>query len=102
MDIAGLRERIDAIDVALVELLNQRGECARQIGYLKRALHAPIYEPQREVDVLNNVIAHNRGPLSDVAVRRLFERVIDEMRTIQKDELLKKTEAGSGADRAQP
>lgn len=100
MDIASLREKIDAIDVQLVELLNRRGEYAREIGHLKAQVQAPIYEPRRELDVLKNVMAANRGPLSDVALRRLFERIIDEMRKIQKDELLqemKQTGQGGAA-----
>ncbi|HUX66952.1 MAG TPA: chorismate mutase [Terriglobales bacterium] len=95
MDIAELRQRIDTIDRQLVELLNQRCQCAREIGYLKRSLDLPIYEPNRESTVLANIGEANRamgGPLSELALRRVFERIIDEMRTIQKDELLRERE----------
>ena len=96
MEIADWRERIDAIDRQLVELLNQRCQCARAIGQLKRSLDLPIYEPNRETTVLANIVAANRamgGPLSELALRRVFERIIDEMRTIQKDELLRDRES---------
>ncbi|HVA62778.1 MAG TPA: chorismate mutase [Terriglobales bacterium] len=92
MDIEKLRQRIDSIDRQLVELLNQRSQCAREIGFLKRSLDLPIYEPNRETTVLANVADANRGPLSELALRRVFERIIDEMRTIQKDELLRDRE----------
>jgi chorismate mutase len=49
-----------------------------------------VYEPKREDQVFANVVAHNRGPLSSEAVRRVFERIIDEMRTVQKLKILQK------------
>jgi chorismate mutase len=51
---------------------------------VKRAHAMPVYEPQREDQVYQNVLDHNHGPLPADAVRRIFERVIDEMRTLQK------------------
>lgn len=88
MDISDWRERIDAIDVQLVELLNQRCRCAQAIGHLKRNESMPIYEPNREKKVLGNVYQANQGPLSNAALQHIFERIIDEMRAIQKVELL--------------
>ncbi|HEY7855306.1 MAG TPA: chorismate mutase [Terriglobales bacterium] len=85
MTIAAWRERIDAIDRQLVELLNQRCQCAREIGRLKKELDLPIYEPNRETAVLENAQQANRGPLSPMALRRVFERLIDEMRAAQKE-----------------
>jgi chorismate mutase len=55
-----------------------------EIGRIKQVLHLAIYEPKREDQVLQNVLTHNRGPLPPAAVQRIFERVIDEMRTVQK------------------
>jgi chorismate mutase len=71
------RRRIDAIDQKLVELLNERAQCAIEIGHLKRSEGLPVYQPDRERQILANVESANRGPLEDTAVRRLFERVID-------------------------
>ncbi len=82
--LAECRVRIDEIDVQLLELLNQRTEIVHQIGRIKEELHLAIYEPKREEQVFDNVVGHNRGPLPNDAVKRIFERVIDEMRTIQK------------------
>ena len=79
-----LRRRIDAIDRQLVELLNERAGCARDIGREKEAGGQPIYQPQREAEVLANVRAMNRGPLDDDAVTRLFERIIDEARRLER------------------
>ena len=78
------RDRIDEVDRRLLDLLNQRTSIVEQIGRIKQHLDLPIYEPKREDQVFANVLTHNRGPLPPEAVQRLFERIIDEMRTVQK------------------
>ena len=82
--IDALRDRIDALDARLVELLSERAQCALDIGDLKRALKIAIYQPARERDVLDHVCRLNRGPLDDEAMRRLFERIIDEARRLER------------------
>jgi chorismate mutase len=82
--LAGYRKTIDSLDVRLLELLNQRTRVVEQIGQVKESLAMPIYEPKREDDVFHNVIAHNAGPLTTDAVKSIFERIIDEMRTLQR------------------
>ena len=83
-DLAECRKRIDAVDVKLLEMLNERTRIVEEIGQIKQRLGLPIYEPKREDDVFRNVLNHNHGPLPAEAVKRLFERIIDEMRTLQK------------------
>ena len=77
------RRRIDDIDRKLVELLNERSRCALEIGKLKQAQNLPLYQPDREREVLENAERANPGPLSDAAIRRLFERIIDEARSAE-------------------
>jgi len=84
VDIDDWRKRIDEIDAQLVELLNRRGECAIEIGKLKRALKMEIYSPEREKEVLQNVRRLNNGPLGSDAIQRLFERIIDESRRLER------------------
>lgn len=79
-----LRGRIDDIDAQLVQLLSERAECALGIGELKRALRMAIYQPAREADVLAHVCGINPGPLDNEAIRRLFERIIDEARRLER------------------
>ena len=79
-----LRRRIDEIDEQLVRLLNARAECALSIGREKRLVGLEVYQPEREKDVLQHVQAVNRGPLDDAAVKRLFERIIDEARRLER------------------
>jgi chorismate mutase len=78
------RVLIDAVDIRLLELLNERTRVVEDIGRVKRAAKLPIYEPKREDQVFENVTTHNGGPLTPEAVKRIFERIIDEMRTIQR------------------
>jgi chorismate mutase len=83
-DLARCREQIDEVDRRLLDLLNERTAVVEEIGRIKRVMHMGIYEPKREDQVFNNVLTYNRGPLPPEAVKRIFERVIDEMRTVQK------------------
>ena len=80
-----LRERIDALDEALVRLLNERAACALAVGREKMAAGLEIYQPAREAEVLAHVQQVNSGPLDDEAVKRLFERIIDEARRLDAD-----------------
>ena len=82
--LAESRKKIDEIDVKLLELLNQRTSAVEAIGQAKESLGMPIYEPKREEDVFRNVTDHNSGPLTTDAVKSIFERIIDEMRTLQR------------------
>ena len=79
-----LRERIDALDEQIVALLNQRAACALEIGEIKRSINMAIYQPGREKDVLDHVRRVNPGPLDGDAVMRLFERIIDEARRLER------------------
>jgi chorismate mutase len=80
------RVRIDEIDAQLVLLFNERAKCAIEIGHIKRKLGMEVYSPKREAEVMANVAGANHGPLDSEAIRRLFERVIDESRRIERIE----------------
>ena len=84
MNLHDWRSRIDEIDRKLVELLNERSRCALEIGKLKQAENLPLYQPEREEEVLQNAEQSNPGPLTDGAIRRLFERIIDEARSAER------------------
>ena len=79
-----LRLRIDAIDRKVVRLLNERAGCAIALGRVKKERGLPIYQPAREEEVLGNVRRASGGPLESEALRRLFERIIDESRRIER------------------
>ena len=84
MNIDDWRIEIDSLDLQLVELLNRRAQCAIEIGIIKHEQGLPVYSPTRESEVLNNVTHHNHGPLDNEAIRRLFERIIDEARRVER------------------
>ena len=82
-DLKGLedwRRKIDELDRKLVDLLNERCRCADEIGKLKQDFGVEVYSPEREEEIIRNMIEHNPGPLTKEAVQRLFERIIDESR----------------------
>ncbi|MBP6716166.1 MAG: chorismate mutase [Acidobacteria bacterium] len=83
-DLGELRRAIDEIDEQLVVLLNQRAAHALEVGRIKHAAGMAVYQPAREAEVLAHVCALNAGPLDDGAVTRLFERVIDENRRLER------------------
>ena len=78
------RVLIDEVDRRIVALLNERTRVVENIGNVKRGATLPIYEPKREEQVFANVTGANQGPLTEEALRRIFERIIDEMRSIQR------------------
>jgi chorismate mutase len=82
--IASLRTEIDKVDEDLVRLLNQRARWALQIGQSKRAMGLGVYEPEREAEIIARVARLNDGPLSRAALQRLFERIIDESRSLER------------------
>ncbi len=93
MDIDDWRKKIDELDRKLVELLSERAQAAVAIGRLKRDTSLPIYEPDRERIVFANVQEANRGPLPGRDLVRIYERIIDVMRNVQKEEIVPKGEA---------
>ena len=96
-DLQALRERIDEIDRLILALLNERSTAANLIGRIKKVLGVPVYAPRREEEVLEQVRAANCGPLPDRAVRHLFERIIDETRSLERK--LSDAESGSETER---
>jgi|SRR5690554_490036 len=92
--IAGWRNKIDELDRQLVQLLNERTRCAIEIGKIKRKLNLEIYDPKREEEVIRNVQAAGNGPLTNDAIKRLFERIIDETRRTEREHRQKTDLAG--------
>ena len=96
MDIEDWRKKIDELDRQLVALISERARAAVAIGKLKRDTSMPIYEPDRERVVFENVQAANRGPLAGRDLVRIYERIIDVMRNVQKEEIVTKSEESIG------
>jgi len=92
MDIEDWRKKIDDVDRKLVALLSERAKAAIAIGRLKRDTSLPVYEPDRERVVFENVQNANHGPLPGRDLVRIYERIIDVMRNIQKEEIVTSSE----------
>lgn len=102
MDIEDWRRKIDDLDRQLVRLMNERAQCAHEIGRLKRSSAMPIYEPDRERIIFQNIARVNDGPLSDVQLRQVYERLVDVMRQIQQEEMAPEAENQAEATELEP
>jgi chorismate mutase len=102
MDIEDWRKTIDDLDRELVRLMNERARCAHEIGRLKRNSAMPIYEPDRERIIFQNIARDNPGPLSDVQLRQVYERLVDVMRQIQGEEMAPEAENQREATELEP
>ncbi|HEY6447534.1 MAG TPA: chorismate mutase [Acidobacteriaceae bacterium] len=87
MDIETFRREIDELDRQIVLLISKRAAAAQEIGRLKRQTDLPVYEPNRERVIFDNVRSHNPGPLPDAELVHIYERIIDVMRALQRNEL---------------
>ena len=83
------RDKIDDVDRRILALLNERTKIVESIGKIKASANLAVYEPRREDAVFRNIAEHNKGPLSPDAAKRVFERIIDEMRKIQRERMEK-------------
>lgn len=97
MTLEELRQTIDVLDRQLVQLLNERARAAQIVGHLKAATQLPVYEPAREKLVYANVRAANQGPLPDIELTHIYERIIDVMRALQRNELASERDARQNA-----
>ena len=84
MTIDDIRLAIDELDQQLLQIFNRRAALALQIGEIKKELDLPVYDPGREKLIFERMRAANPGPLDDGAIVRLFERVIDESRRLER------------------
>ena len=84
MTIDDFRSEIDRLDGELLRIFNQRAQLALKIGELKKTTGLPIFDPSREKKIFQRMKKENPGPLDDQAIVRLFERVIDESRRLER------------------
>jgi chorismate mutase len=84
MTIDELRQEIDRLDSELLSIFNRRASLALKIGEIKKERALPVYDPSREKKIFERMKQDNHGPLDDQAIVRLFERVIDESRRLER------------------
>lgn len=76
MEIESLRSKIDALDRAIVRLINRRAAVAQEIGKRKAPLRAPVYDPEREREVYESVVSRNEGPLSNETIKAVYREIM--------------------------
>jgi chorismate mutase len=84
VDINEIRKRIDLLDDVLLRIFNERARLALEIGHLKKELNLPVFDPSREKRIFARMKEDNPGPLDDEAIVRMFERVVDESRRLER------------------
>jgi chorismate mutase len=84
MSIDDIRKRIDLMDDVLLRIFNERARLALEIGHIKKDLGLPVYDPSREKRIFARMKEDNPGPLDDGAIVRMFERVVDESRRLER------------------
>jgi chorismate mutase len=84
MEIDEIRKRIDLLDDVLLRVFNERARLALEIGQIKKGLGLPVFDPAREKRIFARMKGDNPGPLDDGAILRLFERVVDESRRLER------------------
>ena len=84
MEINEIRKRIDLLDDVLLRIFNERARLALEIGHLKKGLDLPVFDPSREKRIFTRMNEDNPGPLDNGAIVRLFERVVDESRRLER------------------
>jgi chorismate mutase len=85
-NIDDLRERINSIDDELLRLFNERAKLALEIGRMKKEQGLPIHIPSREEQIITRVQQENPGPLPPTSIARLYQRLIEESRTLEEED----------------
>ncbi|MRJ03342.1 MAG: prephenate dehydratase [Epsilonproteobacteria bacterium] len=86
MKLEELRRRIDEIDDTILKLLNERMEVVKKVGELKNKTGAPIYRPEREIEILNRLKEKNPGPLTESAIEAIFLEIFAVSRNLERPE----------------
>jgi chorismate mutase len=84
LEINEVRKRIDLLDDVLLRIFNERARLALEIGFIKKKTNLPVYDPSREKRIFSRMMDENPGPLDNEAIIRLFERVVDESRRLER------------------
>jgi chorismate mutase len=83
-ELARVRDAIDELDKAIVELLNERATLGREAGRAKHlAGRRAIKDPEREREVLIRVVMANNGPLSQADLLSIYRRVVAATRSLE-------------------
>lgn len=80
-----LRSKIQAIDKKILDLLHERAEIAIEIGKIKKRQHLPVYDPERESELLDVLVRNNKSPLSAEAITNIYRAIMSESKKLQQE-----------------
>lgn len=84
----GIRDRIDALDERIVELLSQRAALSREVGQIKTASSEEVFKPSREKEILDRLVRLNRGDLPEEHLRSIYREVLSSSRALQRPQVV--------------
>lgn len=84
MDIDDWRKRIDEIDSDILKLLNERIMCVINIAAIKKQKKMPVYQAEREDNIIKRLLEENNGPIEDLNIRNIFSMILTESRRVQR------------------
>lgn len=90
------RDEIDAIDIEILKLLNQRAEIALRVGAAKSNVDTSLCDPQRESEVIDRLTSENPGPFDATSIENIFQRIIDESLYLQQRNFQRSPEHEAG------
>lgn len=91
-DLKDFRKEINSIDIELLFLFNRRANLVVDLARIKKQQGKELFDPERERDIFVSLTEKNPGPLTPEAIVRLFERIIDESRRLERTEVYNKKE----------
>lgn len=80
------RDEIVGINEQILDLLSKRGKTAQKIGEEKRKQGTMVYDPQREKEMINQLLDKNEGPFNDNVIKQLFKEIFKASTDLQKSE----------------
>ena len=81
--IQSLRDLLDEVDKEIVHALNERARLVKELATVKGEAGAPLYDPQREEEILQQIARENPGPIYDSTMREIFELIMHHIRDIE-------------------
>ena len=86
-DLEEYRKRIDAVDQALLKLLNERARYNLEIGKIKKKSNRAVYVPRRETQIFENLLQWNQGPLPNEVIEEIFKKILAKMKEFQQSSM---------------
>lgn len=81
-----LREKVDQINLQLLELISERAKLVQEIGKAKDAQGTNRFDPVRERSMLNKILDNNKGPFENSTIQHIFKEIFKASLELQEDD----------------